>query len=82
MTSTASTPPQIAERLQIAILTSEQMRLHWVDEGTGTHFMEVVTPLEWEETAHGDYLRCRVLAEGLEVRIRVGLIQNLPIPVK
>ena len=82
MTSTASTPPQMYERLQIAILTSEQMHLHWADAGTGTHFMEVVTPLEWEETADGDYLRCRVLAEGLEVRIRVDLIQNLPIPVK
>ncbi|MBN6740591.1 hypothetical protein JKG47_08625 [Acidithiobacillus sp. MC6.1] len=37
MTSTAFTPPQMYERLQIAILTSEQMHLHWADAGTGTH---------------------------------------------
>lgn len=82
MTPIASTPRQIAERLQIAILTSEQMRLHWEDESTGTHYMEVVMPLEWQESPEGDYLLCKVLAENLEVRVRVDLIQNLPTPVK
>ncbi|WP_215858873.1 hypothetical protein [Acidithiobacillus thiooxidans] len=82
MTQIASTPRQIAERLQIAILTSEQMRLHWADESTGIHYMEVVMPLEWQESPEGDYLLCKVLSENLEVRVRVELIQNLPAPVK
>ncbi len=82
MTAIAPTPRQIAERLQIAILTSEQMRLHWADENTGTHYMEVVMPLEWQEYPAGDYLLCRVLAENIEVRIRADLIQNLPAPMK
>ncbi|MHB8248545.1 MAG: hypothetical protein ACYDCX_06605 [Acidithiobacillus sp.] len=76
------TPPQVAERLEIAILTSEQMRLHWEEEGTATHYMELVLPLELESTPTGDYLHCRVLAEELEVRVRVDLIHNLPMPVK
>ncbi|MBN2680039.1 hypothetical protein HHS34_003760 [Acidithiobacillus montserratensis] len=82
MTPIASTPRQIAERLQIAILTAEHMRLHWEDESTGTHYMEVVMPLEWQESPEGDYLLCKVLAENLEVRVRVDLVQNLPTPVK
>lgn len=76
MTSTAPTPPQMYERLQIAILTPEQMHLHWADAGTGTHFMELVMPLEWEEAADGDYLHCRVLAESIVVRVRADLIKT------
>ena len=44
--------------------------------------LELVLPLELEATPAGDYLRCRVLAEGIEVRVRVDLIHNLPMPVK
>lgn len=76
------TPPQVAERLEIAILTSERMRLHWEEEGTAMHYLELVLPLELEATPAGDYLRCRVLAEGIEIRVRVDLIHNLPMPVK
>ena len=58
------------------------MRLHWEEEGTATHYMELVLPLELESTPTGDYLRCRLLAEEMEVRVRVDLIHNLPMPVK
>jgi len=58
------------------------MRLHWEEEGTAMHYLELVLPLELEATPAGDYLRCRVLAEGIEVRVRVDLIHNLPMPVK
>ncbi|MDD3760042.1 MAG: hypothetical protein PHO57_04310 [Acidithiobacillus sp.] len=76
------TPRQIAERLEIAILTSEQMRLHWVDEQDQTHYMTVVLPLAVEAGESADYLRCRVLEDDTEIRVRVDLIQNLPTPVK
>ncbi|MEY2341247.1 hypothetical protein AB4090_03960 [Acidithiobacillus sp. IBUN Pt1247-S3] len=76
------TPRQIAERLEIAILTSEQMRLHWVDDKDQTHYMTVVLPLALEEGDAADYLHCRVLEDNLEIRVRVDLIQNLPAPVK
>ncbi len=78
----AHTPRQIAERLEIAILTSEQMRLHWVDDTDQTHYMTVVLPLSLEEGEDADYLHCRVLEDNVEIRVRVDLIQNLPAPVK
>ncbi|WP_348550263.1 hypothetical protein [Acidithiobacillus sp.] len=78
----AHTPRQVVERLEIAILTSEQMRLHWVDERDQTHYMSVVLPLSFEEGEHADFLHCRVLEDNVELRVRVDLIQNLPTPVK
>ncbi|MCE5360593.1 MAG: hypothetical protein JJ714_06335 [Acidithiobacillus sp.] len=78
----AHTPRPIAERLEIAILTSERMRLHWIDEKDQTHYMTVVLPLAVEEAKDADYLRCRVLEDDVEILVRIDLIQNLPTPTK
>ncbi|WP_308388009.1 hypothetical protein [Acidithiobacillus sp. AMEEHan] len=78
----AHTPRQVAERLEIAILTSEQMRLHWIDEHDQTHYMTIVLPLAIEEREAADYLRCKVLEDDAEVLVRIDLIQNLPTPTK
>jgi len=77
-----TTPPHIAERLQIAILTSEQMRLHWEDLDSGVHYYERVLPLALEPSARGDMLRCRLLDEDREIQVPVAGIRNLPTPVK
>lgn len=76
------TPPHIAERLQIAILTSEQMRLHWEDPDSGMHYYERVLPLALESSAGGDRLRCLLLDEDREIFVRVDRVRNLPTPVK
>ncbi|MCE5393765.1 MAG: hypothetical protein JJ693_04095 [Acidithiobacillus sp.] len=76
------TPPQIAERLEIAILTSEHMRLHWIDERDELHYFTEVIPLELAEGKDADYLLCRVVGEEQVISVRVDLIQNLPTPVK
>ncbi|MGC9127902.1 MAG: hypothetical protein ACP5D5_07665 [Acidithiobacillus sp.] len=76
------TPPHIAERLQIAILTSEQMRLHWEDPDSGMHYYERVLPVALESSGDGDLLRCRLLDEDREIQVPVARIRNLPTPVK
>lgn len=73
--------PHVIERIEIAILTTERLDLHWADENTQQAYMSRVDPLEVIDVEGRHYLRARN-DEGAEIRIRLDLIRNLPTPVK
>lgn len=74
-------PRHIHERLQIAILTGERLRLNWADEHVSRAYMGTVEPRELVEREGRGYLLA-LDEERSEVLIRLDLIRNLPTPVK
>ncbi|AOV18118.1 hypothetical protein BJI67_14540 [Acidihalobacter aeolianus] len=75
-------PGHVRERLEIAVLTGEILSLNWADEASDAAYLGRVRPLEVIADDDGPgYLRA-LDDSGVEVRIRLDLIRNLPTPVK
>ncbi|APZ42711.1 hypothetical protein [Acidihalobacter ferrooxydans] len=71
----------VRERLEIAALVAERLDLQWADEVSDQAYMARVEPREVVEQDGRVYLLARD-AQGAELRIRLDLIRNLPMPVK
>lgn len=69
------------ERLAIAIMCGETMKLHWCDEDSGMAYYGEVRLCELIERDGRDYLVAETPDDEV-VYIRLDLIRNLPTPVK
>ncbi|MDX5333750.1 MAG: hypothetical protein LPK58_06855 [Gammaproteobacteria bacterium] len=74
-------PAHVEERLEIAILCGEKLKLQWAEEEGNQAFLGTLWPQEIIERDQRRYLRARD-EKDIDHLIRLDLIRNLPTPVK